>query len=164
MKKYKIICYLIIAPVILFFLFWLLQAYGGWYGYQKWRNRAKTASVAKSKSRKVFVKTLQYEIIDAENLYDFTFTPYLEKGFKVGLHTSEETNIIKKSEFPFNLSYDRNKNDSIALKIMNIEDADSADVVWAYFKNTELHDTMIIKIDGARNRNGKFISGKIRVW
>lgn len=61
------------------------------------------------KKQEGFCETLQYEIIDAENLYDFTFTPYLEKGFKVGLHTSEETNIIKKSEFPFNLSYDRNK-------------------------------------------------------
>ena len=117
------------------------------------------------KKQEGFVKTLQYEIIDAENLYDFTFTPYLEKGFKVGLHTSERNEYYKKnSEFPFNLSCDLNKNDSIALKIMNIEDADSADVVWAYFKNTELHDTIFIKIDGARNRNGKFISGKIKVW
>lgn len=117
-----------------------------------------------SKSRNVFVKTLHYKIVEAENLHDFKFTPYLEKGFKFGLHTSEETNIVMNSQFPFNLSYDRNKKDSIALNILNMEKADSSDVVWAYFKKPKLNDTIIIEIDGAENKNGKFISGKIKVW
>jgi hypothetical protein len=167
MKKRKvlnILLYLVVVPISLFLLFWAMNAYGGWYGYQKWKYRGGTSSISESKKRRVFVKTLNYKIIESENLHDFKFTPYLERGFKVGLHTSEETNIVRKSQFPFNLSYDRNKNDSIALNILNMEKADSSDVVWSYFKNAKLNDTIIIEIDGARNKSGKFISGKIKVW
>lgn len=163
-KKNKLLCYLIITPIILFILFWMLQAYGGWYGYQKWKYRGGTSSIAESKRRNVFVKTLHYKNVEAENLHDFKFTPYLEKGFKFELHTSEETNIVMNSQFPFNLSYERNKKDSIALNILNMEKADSSDVVWAYYKKPKLNDTIIIEIDGAENKNGKFISGKIKVW
>lgn len=138
MKKRKILklfLYLIVVPISLFLLWWAMNAYGGWYGYQKWKYRGGTSSISKSKRRGVFVKTLHYKIVEAENLHDFKFTPYFERGFKFGFHTSEETNIIKNSQFPFNLSYDRNKKDSVALNILNMEKADSSDVVWAYFKN-----------------------------
>lgn len=163
-KINKLFLYLVIIPISLFLLWWAMNAYGGWYGYQKWKYRGGTTTISESKSRKVFVKTLHCKIVEAENLHDFKFTPYFERGFKFGLHTSEETNIVKNSQFPFNLSYDRNKKDSVALKILNIEKVDSSDGVWAYFKNPHMSDTIVIEIDGARNRKGKFISGKIKVW
>lgn len=145
-------------------LFFLANSYFGWYGYQKWKNRIGTISINESKKRGVFEKELNYEIIDSQNLHNFKFKPYFEKGFKVGMYTSEETNPVKYSKYPFNLSFDRNKNDSIYLNILNKDRSDSSDVVWTYFKNPKLKDTIIIKIDAPKNKKGKHISGTIKVW
>lgn len=145
-------------------LFFLANSYGSWYGYQKWKNRIGTSSINESKKRGVFEKELNYKIIDSQNLHNFKFRPYFEKGFKVGIHTSEVTNPVTYSKYPFNLSFERNKNDSIYLNILNKEKADSSDVVWTYFKNPKLKDTIIIKIDASKNKKGKEISGTIKVW
>jgi hypothetical protein len=68
---------------------------------------------------------------------------------------SRETVIDKYTKFPYNLSYERNKNDSIALDIVNKEKLDSSNVVWGYLKNPSLKDTIIIKIEGAKDKTMK---------
>ena len=133
----------------------LINNYFGWYAYKKWTHRGGTTSISESKQRNVFIKQLEYKITDSENLYNFKFKPYFEKGFKYGVHTSDETRVIKFSSFPINLSFERNKNDSISLNIINKEKADSSDVVWTFFKNPKLKDTIRIEIDGARIKTEK---------
>lgn len=161
-KKYFL--YIISSGVLLFLLFSLLNMYAGWYARKPWKYRGGTSEISESKKRYVFVGKLNYKIVDSQNLKDFKFSPYFEKGFKYGFHTSEETNPLKFSKYPYNLCFDRNKKDSIYLDIQNKEEADSSDVVWTYYSKPKLKDTLIIIIDGAKNKKGKEIKGTIKVW
>lgn len=164
MKLKSILIFLFLIGIGLFFFFTIINNYFGWYGYKKWENRNGTNSIAESKKRGIFLKELNYKIVESQNLHDFEFKPYFEKGFKYGVHSSEETNPVKFSKYPINLSFERNKNDSIALNIINKEKADSSDIVWTFFEKPKLKDTIFIQIDGSKNKNGKMISGKIKIW
>jgi len=163
MKK-KYFLYIILSVILLFLLFGLFNMYAGWYARKPWKYRVGTSEISESKKRNTFVRELNYKIIDSQNLKNFEFIPYFEKGFKYGFHTSKETNPLKFSKYPYNLSFDRNKKDSIYLDIQNKEAADSSDVVWTYYSEPKLKDTLTIIIDGAKNKNGKEIKGTIKVW
>ncbi|RLJ31866.1 hypothetical protein CLU97_1307 [Chryseobacterium sp. 7] len=152
---------IVILCTILYYAFGVFSSSVGWYGYQKWKYRGGTTTIKEAKQRKVFVKELEYKIIDSANLKGFHFKPYIEKGFRYGYHSMEETRIDNYSKYPYNLSYERNKKDSISLDIF-LEDKkklDSADVVWGYLKQPYLKDTIRIKIEGAGNQKGI-----IKIW
>lgn len=163
-KLFASIIFAVIIVGIGYFIFMGISNYVGWYGYEKWKYRVGTDSIENSKKRNVFVKELNYKIIDGKNLNDFKFTPYIERAFRYGKHSSRETVIDKYTKFPYNLSYERNKNDSIALDIINKEKLDSSNVVWGYLKNPSLKDTIIIKIEGAKDKNNEEKSGIIKIW
>lgn len=159
--KARYFLYFFISGILLYSL---LNVYAGWYGYKPWKYRVGSSQIKESKERGVFVRELNYKIKDSQNLSNFKFIPYFEKGFKYGFHTSEETNLLKFSKYPYNLSFDRNKNDSIFLDIQNMENADSANAVWTYYREPKLKDTLTVIIDGAKNRKGFEIKGTIKIW
>lgn len=152
---------IVIVCTFLYYVFGVFSSSVGWYGYQKWKYRVGTTTVKESKQRKVFVKELNYQIVDSANLKGFYFKPYVEKGFKYGYHSMEDTRIDNFSHYPYNLNYERNKKDSISLEIFSEDKKklDSSDVVWGYLKQPYLQDTIRIKIDGAGNQKGI-----IKIW
>ncbi|WP_343659406.1 hypothetical protein [Chryseobacterium sp.] len=162
MKKGIIIFIIIILFSMLFYYaFGVFSSSVGWYGYQKWKYRVHTSNIEKSKQRKVFVRELKYKIVDSANLKGFYFKPYIEKGFRYGHHSMEETRIDTYTKYPYNLNYERNKNDSISLDIFpeDKKKLDSSDVVWGYLKQSYLQDTIRIKINGVGNEKGI-----IKIW
>lgn len=162
MKKSIIIFIgIIIFCTLLYYVFGLFSSSVGWYGYQKWKDRRGTSTIEKSKQRKVLIKQLNYKIIDSANLKGFYFKPYIEKGFRYGYHSMEDTRIDNFSHYPYNLSYERNKIDSISLDIFpdDKKKLDSSGIVWGYLKQPYLKDTIRIRIDGAGNQKGI-----IKIW
>ncbi|MGE8513611.1 MAG: hypothetical protein ACN6N7_12970 [Chryseobacterium culicis] len=157
--------YLIIGTIsILFFVYIFLpfaSNYIGWYGYSKWKYRIGTDRIQESKNRHIFVKYLNYKIIDSAGFKNFRFIPYLEKGFKFGKHSSEETQIIQNSFYPYNICYERNLKDSIVLRFTedSVKKLDSSDVAWGYSKTPYLKDTLTMIIEGPRQR-----TGLIKIW
>nr|WP_315029310.1 hypothetical protein [uncultured Chryseobacterium sp.] len=151
------------VAICIFFYYALgyFSSFVGWYGYQKWKYRRRTDSIETSKERKIFVKELQYKIVDSTNLKGFYFKPYIEKGFRYGYHSMEETKIDRFTQYPYNLSYERNKRDLITLDIYeeDKEKLDSSDIVWGYLKTPYLRDTIRIKIEGPGRQKGT-----IKIW
>lgn len=155
---------IIVSAIIILIIFLALPYISssvGWYGYGKWKYRGRTSSIKDSKSRKVFVKELNYKIIDSANFKNFQFKPYLERGFSYGKHSMEDTRIWSNSNFSYNISYERNLKDSIVLYFIqeSIEKLDSSDVVWGYSKTPYLKDTLTLTIEGANNHYGS-----IKIW
>ena len=152
---------IIILCVFFYYAFGIFSSSVGWYGYQKWKYRGGTTTIKESKQRKVFVKELNYKIVDSANLKGFYFKPYIEKGFRYGYHSMEDTRIDTYTRYPYNLSYERNKKDSVVLNIFpeDKEKLDSSDAVWGYLKQPYLKDTIRIEIEGAGKQKGI-----IKVW
>jgi len=162
MKKIAIVFTgLCLIGILLYYLFGLFSSSVGWYGYKKWKYRVGTTSILESKNRKIFVKHLNYQIVDSSNLKGFHFRPYIEKGFRYGYHSMDETRIDTYTKYPYNLSYERNKKDSIVLNIFPEDRVklDSSDVNWGYLKQPYLQDTIRIKIEGVTNQKGI-----IKIW
>lgn len=160
-KGVIIIASIILCFTIAYYAFGIFSSSVGWYGYQKWKYRVRTSTIEKSKQRKVFVKELNYKIVDSANLKGFYFKPYIEKGFRYGYHSMEKTRIDHFSQYPYNLSYERNLKDSIVLNIFpeDKKKVDSSDIVWAYLKQPSLKDTIRIEIEGMGKQKGI-----IKVW
>ena len=99
--------------------------------------------------------------MDSANLKGFYFKPYIEKVFRYGYHSMEDTRIDTYTKYPYNLSYERNKKDSVILNIFpeDKEKLDSSDAVWGYLKQPYLKDTIRIEIEGAAKQKGI-----IKVW
>lgn len=152
---------IILLGVFLYYAFGVFSSAVGWYGYQKWKYRGGTTTIKESKQRKVFVKELNYKIVDSANLKGFYFKPYIEKGFRYGYHSMEDTRIDNFSYYPYNLSYERNIKDSIVLNIFpeDKKKLDSSDIVWGYLKKSSLQDTIRIEIEGMGKQKGI-----IKVW
>ncbi|WP_139785400.1 hypothetical protein [Chryseobacterium phocaeense] len=162
MKKILfVIMGIITCVVIIYYAFGIFSSSVGWYGYKKWRYRVGTDVISESKQRKVFVKELNYKIIDSANLKGFYFKPYIEKGFRYGYQSMEDTRIDKYSHCSYNLSYERNMKDSIVLNIFpeDKKKLDSSDIVWGYLKQPYLKDTIRIEIEGMGKQKGI-----IKIW
>ncbi|MFZ4927870.1 hypothetical protein [Chryseobacterium sp. Mn2064] len=161
----RVFKYLIIGTIsVLFFVYLFLpfvSNYAGWYGYSKWKYRTATDNIQESKNRYVFVKQLNYKIVDSAGYKNFHFTPYFEKGFKYGKHSSEDTRIIHNSAYPYNICYERNLNESITLRFTedSVKKLDSSDAVWGYSKTPYLKDTLTLIIEGRHKH-----TGLIKIW
>lgn len=150
----------IFIAVIVYFTFGYFSSFVGWYGYEKWKYRIKTDKINNSKERKVFIKELNYRIIDSNNLKGFYFKPYIERAFRYGYHSKNEIRIDEFTKFPYNLCYEYGLKDSVAIYIKEEDKKklDSIDEVWGYLSTPYLKDTINFEI------NSKNHSGIIKVW
>jgi hypothetical protein len=160
--KHKIILTLIaIIFIIISFYFFVgyISSYFGWYGYKKWEHRNGTTSIQESKKRGVFVRNLNYTVDFSDSLYDFI--PYIERGFKYGLHSSTITETITQTKYPYQLAFNNRPTDKITISIKK-EDLlkfDSSNANWGYLKSDVLPDTIILTVNGYGMK-----SGIIKVW
>lgn len=157
---------IILALIIIILMYYMIlkpyiSNYVGWYGYKVWENRIKTEKIEESKQRKVFVKELNYKIEYSGNMQRFYFIPYLEKGFKVSNKSIKDTRIIAKTKYPYNICFERNLKDSIAIyyKKEDEKKLDSFDGYWGYLKRPYLKDTLYLQMDGEDNN-----TGTIKIW
>lgn len=159
-KHLKIAGAVACAILIGYFLFGYLSSFVGWYGYKKWKYRRATTDIEESKSRGVFVKELQFQF---ENFPDTIvgFVPYIEKGFKYGLHSSEETVLLTKSNYPYQLSFSFTRSEKTGLQIDEdqLRKFDSCNIVKGFLKQPVLKDTIVVNIIGL-NTSG----GTIKIW
>lgn len=157
---------IILALIIIILMYHMIlkpyiSNYVGWYGYKVWENRSGTETIKESKERKVFVKELQYHIEYSGDLKKLHFIPYVEKGFKVSNKSIKDTRILTKTRYPYNICFERNLKDSIAIyyKKQDEKKLDSFDGYWGYLKEPYLKDTVYLQIDGVNNNKGI-----IKIW
>lgn len=159
----RIVKYVIIVAALLvigIFLLGYLSSFVGWYGYKKWRYRVLTSTIAESKNRNVFVRKLSYQILDFGDSLD-NFEAYIEKGFRFGYHSSEETRQITNSRYPYQLSFTAHPRQNISINIIqdNLTKFDSSNSSWGFLKDSVLKDTIELEI----HEQGVH-PGKIKVW
>jgi len=149
-----------LLTIVAFLLLGYISSFIGWYGYKKWQYRVGSQSVQESKKRNVFVKELNFKI-DSFSGSLGNFQPFIEKGFKYGYHSSEDTRNLENTQYLYQLSFNYRPTDSIAVSIRKdqLEKFDSADYCWGFLKKPYLSDTIILEI---RGENVK--SGIIKVW
>ena len=113
-----------------------------------------------SKKRGVFVKELNYKI-DSFNGVLESFHPYIEKGFKFGYHSSEDTRELTNSKYPYQLSFDSRPTEAITILIRpgDLKKFDSANLTRGYLIYPNLKDTIVLEIHGENIK-----SGIIKVW
>ncbi|SMP21092.1 hypothetical protein [Chryseobacterium profundimaris] len=163
MKKPGSIILVLITLILIYYIILkpYISNYVGWYGYKVWENRSKTETIKESKERKVFVKELQYQIEYSGDIKNFHFIPYIEKGFKISDKSIKDTRIITGTNFPYNICFERNLKDSIAIyyKKQDEKKLDSFDGYWGYLKSPYLKDSLYLQIDGESNNEGV-----IKIW
>jgi hypothetical protein len=138
-----------------------LSSYIGWHGYGKWKYRNGTTSIQESRERGIFVKELNYKVENySGRLYDFK--PYIEKGYKYGHHSSKVTVPLSNTKYPFQLSFQYQRNQGFGVLITNadLKKFDSSDAVWGYMKHPQLPDTIKIEVVGENIPR----SAIIKVW
>ena len=158
LKKY--ISSLLIFVFVIFagyIIFGLISTFMGWDAYEKWKFRKHSNSIQESIRRGVFEKKLNY-IVEGYEGVKFEFEPFIERGFRWGRRTSEETIPIDGSNFPYQLSYNNRLNDSIGI-LMRQDQYHKFDSSIRYLRSPNLPDTIIFKIEGKG-----VVSGIIKVW
>ena len=158
----KIIVVTISIIGILLFSIWFSSAIG-WYGYEKWKYRRSTfGNKDESIARKVFVKNLNY----MSNTKLDSFDIYIEKGFKYGYHSSEDTRMLENDEMPFQVTFtDRVGLNNISYYIINKKAYDSITATTIYSKKPFLEDTLLIGIDRFNSMKQEWDSiGYIKVY
>lgn len=132
-----------------------LSSYIGWYGYRKWEYRVATTSIEDSKKRGVFVKELKFSVDSFPGSIG-SFIPYIEKGFKYGHDSSEETVPLIGSNYPYQLSFDYKRSAKMGLLIRDLEliKFDSFDMMHGYLRTPDLQDTIIVDIVGENINSG----------
>ncbi|MBZ5858557.1 hypothetical protein [Flavihumibacter profundi] len=159
-KVFKLLFAVIVFFVLGYFALGYISSFVGWYGYKKWRYRVSTSDIEESKKRGVFVKELHFQIDSFSGTLE-NFKPYIEKGFKFGLHSSKETIPLKNSNYPYQLRFNYRPSNEITILIREDEliKFDSANASWGYLKHPEITDTIILIIRGENVH-----SGNIKVW
>jgi hypothetical protein len=143
-----------------YFALGYLSSYVGWYGYKKWECRRGTHDINESKKRGVFIRELQFKIDSFEGDIG-GFRPYIERGFKYGLHSSKETIPLKNSNYPYQLSFNFKASSKLSffIKDSELKKFDSANIVRGYLEHPYLKDTIEINLNGENIH-----SGIIKVW
>lgn len=154
MKKY-----IFIIGIIICSLFFYISTIG-WWGYEKWKYRRSTSgNKTESVNRQVFVRNLKY----LSNIELDSFNIYLEKGFRYGYLSSDNTRLINDSSFPFQIVFTENIGvNNINFYIINNKKADSLDDVTIYLRQDKLKDTLLIGIDKYTTKWDSI--GYIKVW
>ena len=156
----KLLSLVILSLVIGYFVLGYLSSYFGWYGYKKWQYRVATSDINESKKRGVFVKELHFQI-DSFKGDVHNFLPYIERGFKYGHHSSDETVFLQNSNYPYQLSFNFQTSAKMGLfiKESELKKFDSSNINRGYLKDPDLRDTIVINIIGENIH-----SGIIKVW
>lgn len=157
---YKIILKVFLLLSMIYFGLIIINSFFGWYGYEKWKYRRSTIGDKKeSVNRKVFIRDLQYfSNIKLEN-----FQIYIEKGFKYGYFSEDDTRLIKESKFPFQVSFTESVGlNNINYYVVNKKKYDSIDGTTIFLKKEYLKDTIIVGIDKFTNKWDSI--GYIKVW
>lgn len=146
----RVIKYALIGIVtlgLIFLALGYLSSFIGWYGYKKWRHRAASQSIKESKERGVFQKSLHFRVEGPlDGLTDFE--AFIEKGYKWGYHSSEETRDLGNSDYPYQLEFNYRPDirTTIVIRKDQLIKFDSAGVVWGYLREPVLHDTIILTV------------------
>jgi hypothetical protein len=157
---YKVILVGISLAVAIYFILGYLSSYVGWEGYKKWEYRVATAEMQESKRRGVFVKELNFVVEHyPDTLKDFK--PYIERGFKYGRHSSEETTPLTGSDYPYQLSFNYKTSKKVGPLIMpdELKKFDSCNATTGYLASPRLKDTIIVNLVGEYGD-----SGIVKVW
>lgn len=150
--------------IVLFTIMFCVNKYFGWYAYEKYDLRRYSSCMVESKNRKVFIKKLNYSVSpDSINFDNLNF--YIEKGYKWGKHSSTQTNIIKNTNYLYQISF-KIKNNEYQLNFSNIIDCDSCVINTYFLKERYLNDTL--EIDVFKQKKTQIINfdsvGKIKIW
>ncbi len=159
-KVFKWCMIVILTLITCYFAFGYINSYFGWYGYRKWLYRKQSFNIEDSKRRGVFVKELHFEIDSFTRNMEW-FKPYLERGFKWGYNSSDET-VYLVTDYPYQIAFENNVKESIYPQFRDDQLAkfdSSGDVNRGYFKLPHLKDTFILVIRGEGIR-----SGTIKIW
>nr|WP_294931129.1 hypothetical protein [uncultured Flavobacterium sp.] len=150
----------LILGVICFGYFALNLIFGGWYGYEKWKPRRSTFGNKKEAiERNVFVKDLQFK----SSIPIDSFNVYIEKGFRYGYTSSNNTRIIE-DNWPFQVSFTTQKGiNNVNFYIINANKFGSIDNLNVYIKQAKLNDTLLIGINKWNLSKWDSI-GYIKVW
>lgn len=159
----KVTKYLIVVIITLFILYFglgYLSSYIGWYGYKKWTYRTGSKNIVESKVRGVFVSDLKFQLDSVGDAIP-NFRPFIEKGFKFGKNSLEETVLLKNSNYPFQLNFDSRPTNNITILIREdqLSKFDSSNASWGYLKSPQIKDTIILIV-----RSESTNSGIIKVW
>ena len=121
----------------------------GWYGYKKWQYRVGTPDMKKSKERGVFIKELHFEIDSFAGKID-DFHAYIEKGFRCGQQSEDETVLLTNTNYPYQVSfgYKRGTNFGILLKPGQEKKFDSCNSTQVFLRYPNLRDTIIVDVFG----------------
>ncbi|MEJ7740171.1 MAG: hypothetical protein WKF97_22345 [Chitinophagaceae bacterium] len=159
-KVFKVLFIVLILFVLGYISLGYISSFFGWYGYKKWEHRAATLSIEESQKRGVFVLELHYKIDSFTGDLN-NFRPYIEKGFKYGYHSSQETRQLTNSQYPYQLSFNYRPTQDITILIRpgELNKFDSANNSWGYLKSPYLKDTIILDIGGEN-----ISPGLIKVW
>ncbi len=156
----QILKYILIILCLLVTIYYgigYLSSYMGWYAQEPWKYRKHSLNISESVSRGVFVKKLNYQI-DSFYGVPFKFEPFIEKGFKWGHTTSDETVPLNGSQFLYQLSYNYRPNQIIGIRIRE-DQLKKFDSAGRYLLKPQLKDTIILEILGENIK-----SGIIKVW
>ena len=157
----KLISILLLTVIAGYFALGYLSSYVGWYGYKKWKHRIGSTDISESKRRGVFVKELNFKV-EGYSGHLHGFKPFIERGYKYGYHTSEETLPLTDTNYPYQLSFQYKRNQSFGLLILDddLNNFDSSDAVWGYLRYPKLLDTITLQIGG----EGISHEARIKVW
>lgn len=89
------------------------------------------------------------------------FRAYIEKGFRYGYHSEEETVLLTNSNYPYQLSfgYNRYAGIGVLLRKDQLKKFDSSNLTQGFLKYPNLRDTIIVNIVGENIH-----SGVIKIW
>jgi hypothetical protein len=149
---------IILALVITYFGFGYINSYFGWYSHEHYKYRKGSTDIAEAKQRGVFVRQLNYKVEGySGDLYDFT--PFIEKAYTWGYHTSEETKPWTNTDYPYQVafSYKRSSNFGVLATEETLSKFDSSTGNLILLKQPKLTDTITLEIGGEQIPQGAII-------
>lgn len=157
---YKVILVGIILAVACYFVLGYFSSYIGWEGYKKWEYRVATADIKESKDRGVFVKELNFKVVNYPDTLKL-FMPYIERAFRYGRHSSEETFPLTGSDYPYQLCLSFKTTGKVGPLIMpdELKKFDSCNATMGYLAAPHLKDTIVVDLVGWYGHGGV-----VKVW
>jgi len=161
LKIVKLLLLVFFGFVVFSGILFFLTSFFGWYGYKKWEHRVHSTTRTESIKRGVFVKDLKFDYSDEYSKHLGGFSPFIERGFTFGKHSSKETIELTGSKYPYQLSFNNTPVEGITIYLDEdqLQKFDSSNSSWGYMGMPNLSDTIIVK---AKIGNMRPID--IKVW
>src|SRR3954453_18688335 len=98
-KIFKPTLIIILILLVAYFGFGWINSYFGWYSHEHYKYRKGSTDIPEAKQRGVFIRQLNYKVEGySGDLYGFT--PFIEKAYTWGYHTSQETKLWTNTNYP----------------------------------------------------------------